>query len=119
MTTDRDRVIKTYADHVYPGKVAFYEKYDITLVPEKREGCVISDMNGKPFYNCHCNRILAIRGYQSLAFSRMFDNLDNMIPKCAGYDTAELPRLQSKRDFLNPWRHQDTSREKPAAEKRP
>ena len=55
MTTDRDRVIKTYADHVYPGKVAFYEKYGITLVPENREGCVISDMNGKPFYNCHCN----------------------------------------------------------------
>lgn len=55
MDSDRDKIIKTYADHVYPGKVEFYQKYDIVLVPEKREGCKISDTNGKTFYNCHCN----------------------------------------------------------------
>lgn len=55
MDSDRDKIIKTYADHVYPGKVEFYQKYDIVLVPEKREGCRISDINGKTFYNCHCN----------------------------------------------------------------
>lgn len=55
MDSDRDKIIKTYADHVYPGKVEFYQKYDIVLVPEKRGGCKISDANGKTFYNCHCN----------------------------------------------------------------
>ena len=55
MDSDRDKTIKTYADHVYPGKVEFYQKYDIVLVPEKRGGCKISDANGKTFYNCHCN----------------------------------------------------------------
>ena len=28
MDSNRDRIIKTYADHVYPGKVKFYQKYD-------------------------------------------------------------------------------------------
>ncbi|MCD4675844.1 MAG: aminotransferase class III-fold pyridoxal phosphate-dependent enzyme [Desulfobacula sp.] len=55
MDSDRDKTIRTYADHVYPGKVEFYQKYDIVLVPEKRKGCKISDVNGKTFYNCHCN----------------------------------------------------------------
>ena len=55
MDSDRDKVIKLYADHVYPGKVEFYQKYDIVLVPEKRGGCQISDANGKTFYNCHSN----------------------------------------------------------------
>jgi len=55
MDSDRDKTITAYADHVYPGKVEFYQKYDIVLVPEKREGCRISDINGKIFYNCHCN----------------------------------------------------------------
>jgi len=55
MDSKRDKVIKAYADHVYPGKVEFYQKYDIVLVPERREGCKISDINGKTFYNCHCN----------------------------------------------------------------
>ncbi len=55
MESDRDKIIRLYADHVYPGKVEFYEKYDIVLVPEKRGGCQINDANGKSFYNCHCN----------------------------------------------------------------
>jgi putrescine aminotransferase len=55
MDSNRDRIIKTYADHVYPGKVKFYQKYDITLVPGERKGCKINDINGKSFYNCHCN----------------------------------------------------------------
>jgi len=55
MEPDRDKAIQMYADHVYPGKVEFYQKYDIVLVPEKRGGCKISDTNGKTFYNCHCN----------------------------------------------------------------
>ena len=55
MDSDRDKTIRLYADHVYPGKVEFYQKYDIVLVPEKRGGCKISDANGKTFYNCHCN----------------------------------------------------------------
>jgi acetylornithine/succinyldiaminopimelate/putrescine aminotransferase len=55
MDSDRDKTIKTYADHVYPGKVEFYQKYDIVLVPENRGGAKINDVNGKSFYNCHCN----------------------------------------------------------------
>jgi hypothetical protein len=54
MDSDRDKTIKTYADHVYPGKVEFYQKYDIVLVPENRGGAKINDVNGKSFYNCHC-----------------------------------------------------------------
>ena len=55
MERSREKIIETYARHIYPGKVEFYRKYDIILVPEKREGCFIFDMNGKRFFNCHCN----------------------------------------------------------------
>ena len=52
---DRETAIETYTDHVSPGKVEFYRKYDIVLVPGERGGCNISDINGKRFYNCHSN----------------------------------------------------------------
>ena len=37
MDSDRDKTIGMYADHIYPGKVEFYQKYDIVLVPEKKQ----------------------------------------------------------------------------------
>ncbi len=70
MDSDRDKTIKTYSEHVYPGKVAFYEKYDIVLVPEQRGGCKISDVNGKTFYNCHCNGGVFNLGHRNKAVIR-------------------------------------------------
>jgi len=55
MTSLRDRIITGYADHVYPGKVEFYQKYDIVLVPGQRSGPYLFDENGKRYLNCHCN----------------------------------------------------------------
>ncbi len=55
MDENRDNAIEAYARHIYPGKVDFYRKYDIMLVPEKRSGCFIYDMDGRKYYNCHCN----------------------------------------------------------------
>jgi len=55
MTTLRDDIINGYADHVYPGKVEFYRKYDIVLVPGQRSGPYLFDENGKRYINCHCN----------------------------------------------------------------
>lgn len=51
----RESLIDLYARHVSPGKAEFYQKYDITLLPGQRESCFIHDINGKRYYNCHCN----------------------------------------------------------------
>ncbi len=51
----RESVIDLYGKHVSPGKVDIYRKYDIALVPGKRGGCFIHDVDGRAFINCHCN----------------------------------------------------------------
>lgn len=48
-------IIKAYADHVSPGKVDLYTKYDMLLVPAGRSGPYIYDMDGTRYINCHCN----------------------------------------------------------------
>ncbi len=55
MKNKREEIIELYARHVSPGKVDLYRKYDIALVPGKREKSIIYDVNGRPFFNCHCN----------------------------------------------------------------
>lgn len=55
MKNGRERVIDLYAEHVSPGKVDIYRKYEITLVPGKRGGCFLHDMDGRAFINCHSN----------------------------------------------------------------
>jgi acetylornithine/succinyldiaminopimelate/putrescine aminotransferase len=55
MSDTRERIIDLYARHVSPGKVDVYRKYDIALVPGKRGGCCIHDVNGREFINCHSN----------------------------------------------------------------
>lgn len=51
----KGQIIKTYADHVSPGKVDIYTKYDMLLVPAGRSGPYIYDMDGARYINCHCN----------------------------------------------------------------
>jgi len=55
MANERETIIDLYARHVSPGKVDVYRKYDIALVPGKRGGALIRDVNGRPYFNCHCN----------------------------------------------------------------
>lgn len=55
MRNKREQCSELYARYVSPGKVDTYRKYDITLVPEVRNGCFIYDIDGRKFINCHCN----------------------------------------------------------------
>jgi len=55
MSKARDEIIQMFAQHVSPGKVDLYAKYDILLVPGKRGGALLRDMDGKAFLNCHSN----------------------------------------------------------------
>ena len=52
---ERKDTVSTYAKYVSPGKVDTYSKYDVMLVPGKRRGPYIYDVNGKRYINCHCN----------------------------------------------------------------
>ncbi|TFH43399.1 MAG: aminotransferase class III-fold pyridoxal phosphate-dependent enzyme, partial [Chrysiogenales bacterium] len=54
MSKKRD-IIKLFSDHVSPGKVDIYTKYDMLLVPGLRSGPYIYDIEGKRYINCHCN----------------------------------------------------------------
>jgi putrescine aminotransferase len=51
----KDTVVKTYSDHVSPGKVDIYTKFNMVIVPGKRGGCFIYDIEGKRYFNCHSN----------------------------------------------------------------
>lgn len=51
----KDTIVKTYSDHVSPGKVDVYEKFNMVLVPGKRNGCYLYDIEGKRYFNCHSN----------------------------------------------------------------
>ncbi len=55
MKNKREDIINLYAKHVSPGKVETYRKYDITFVPGPREECILCDIDGRKFINCHCN----------------------------------------------------------------
>jgi putrescine aminotransferase len=55
MDLQKKDIIAMYADHVSPGRVDTYRKYDIFLVPDKRNGCFLYDVDGKRYVNCHCN----------------------------------------------------------------
>ena len=48
-------IVDMYAEHVSPGKAEIYRKYDMVLVPGKRGGCYLYDMDGKKYINCHSN----------------------------------------------------------------
>ncbi len=51
----RTRIIKAYADHISPGKVDIYSKFQLVLIPGKRNGCYLYDIDGKRYINCHSN----------------------------------------------------------------
>jgi len=51
----KDTIVKTYSDYVSPGKVDVYTKFNIVLVPGKRNGCYLYDIEGKRYFNCHSN----------------------------------------------------------------
>ncbi len=51
----RKELVRTYARHVSRGKVKFYNRYGFTLVPRRREGAYLYDVNGKKYLNLHCN----------------------------------------------------------------
>ncbi|MBN1533407.1 MAG: aspartate aminotransferase family protein [Spirochaetes bacterium] len=52
---DQNKIPDLYAAHVSPGKVDLYRKYGLVLVPGKRGGCILRSIDGKSYYNCHCN----------------------------------------------------------------
>jgi len=47
--------IENFGRHISAGKVKFFQQFGLDLVPTKREGCYLYDMDGKAFLNCHCN----------------------------------------------------------------
>jgi putrescine aminotransferase len=51
----KDNIVKTYSDYVSPGKVDVYTKFDMVIVPGKRNGCYLYDIEGKRYFNCHSN----------------------------------------------------------------
>ena len=44
---DRDQVIQDFASYVSPGKVAVYRALGTTIVPGRREGVRVWDLDGK------------------------------------------------------------------------
>ncbi|MCB9638549.1 MAG: aspartate aminotransferase family protein [Myxococcales bacterium] len=52
---NRDQVLKTFADHVSPHKVSYYQRFGFDLVMAKREGVFFYDVDGRRFLNAHCN----------------------------------------------------------------
>jgi len=55
MKQTRDEIIRVFAQHVSPGKVDLYNKYNTLIVPDKRRGSFIYDMDGRRYINCHSN----------------------------------------------------------------
>jgi putrescine aminotransferase len=53
--SNTSKIIKSFADHVSPGKADIYTKYNMVLIPGKRNGCYLYDIEGKRYINCHCN----------------------------------------------------------------
>ncbi len=51
----RDTIIRSFADHVSRGKVDIYTKFHLVLIPGKRGGCYLYDINGSRYINCHSN----------------------------------------------------------------
>lgn len=55
MGLSKNKIIELFSRHVSSGKVDTYRKYEMLLVPQKRGGCYLHDMNGKRYLNCHSN----------------------------------------------------------------
>lgn len=53
--TRRAKAIKAYTEFVSCGKARMYRRYRLELVPGKREGIYLYDLNGKQYMNFHCN----------------------------------------------------------------
>ncbi|MBP7734880.1 MAG: aspartate aminotransferase family protein [Spirochaetes bacterium] len=51
----KKQITKLYANHVSPGKADIYTKYDMVLIPGKRIGPFLYDIDGKQYINCHSN----------------------------------------------------------------
>ena len=54
-SVERKRILDLFAEHVSAGKVRFYHRYGFTLVPGRREGAHLYDVNGRRYLNLHCN----------------------------------------------------------------
>jgi putrescine aminotransferase len=48
-------IIERFARHVSSGKAAFFAQAGIEFVGGERESIHLSDLDGKPLINCHCN----------------------------------------------------------------
>jgi acetylornithine/succinyldiaminopimelate/putrescine aminotransferase len=48
-------IIDRFARHVSSGKAVFFAQAGIDFVGGEREGVFLSDLDGKPLINCHCN----------------------------------------------------------------
>jgi len=49
------QAIEHFRDHVSSGKVAVFEKYGMDLVMGRRQGSYFWDLDGRRFFNLHCN----------------------------------------------------------------
>jgi acetylornithine/succinyldiaminopimelate/putrescine aminotransferase len=55
MDLSKSEVNSLFASYVSSGKSELYLKYDILLIPARRNGCFLQDMDGKKYVNWHCN----------------------------------------------------------------
>lgn len=52
---EKSEILNAFANHVSPGKVDIYTKFDMVLVPGRRNGSSLYDIDGKRYFNCHSN----------------------------------------------------------------
>ncbi len=55
-----------FSSHISPGKVDTYNKYDVLLLPDKRNKGRICDIDGREFFNCHSNGGVFNLGHRNL-----------------------------------------------------
>jgi len=70
----KKKIIALYADHVSPGKVDIYTKYDMVLIPGKRRGPFLYDSDGKQYINCHSNGGVFNLGHRNPAIIRAIES---------------------------------------------
>ena len=55
-SAEKQNAIKNFGDHVSSGKAAFFKKYQMEMVMDRREGPYLWDLDGtKRLFNLHCN----------------------------------------------------------------
>ncbi len=51
----REKILDKYKEFVSRGKVELYTQFGLDLIAGKRSGVILEDVDGRKFYNVHCN----------------------------------------------------------------